>query len=1483
MKQALHKSAFREIRSTMSRFLSIFGIVAIGVGFFAGVKAAAPDMRKTLDTYYNEKHLMDLRLVSTYGFDENDINALKEIPGASVYPSYYVDVIAECTGRTPAAARIYSISDTLVNEINVLEITEGRMPENEHECLVSPGKLNGGPSVGQTVTITDNSGNLPEDMLNVFEYEIVGKVMSPMYIDKTSRGSTSVGNGSIESAYYVPEENFTVKYNTEVYLRFPALDEYNCYEYDYKERIREITDALEPIADVRSEERFVDIKQEADEELKKAESKLSDAEKEADEKIADGERELDDARKKLSDAKQEIDDGEREIGENEQKLADGKEELEKAKSDIADGEKEIAENERKLQDGKDELAKAKKEIEDGEKEIAENDEKLKDAEKQLDDAKKELDDGERQIAENEKKLADGKAELEKGKKELEDNEKLIAENEKKLADGKKDLENGKKELEKGEKEIADNEKKLKDGKYELDKAKRQIEEGEKKLKDSEKLLKESKQKLDDAKAQIDYGQSQIRANEKKLEDGKKQLETAKKQIEDGEKEIAANEQLLADSKKQLDDAQRQIQAGEAAIPYLNGLVEKGEAALDRLEELLEEEEDSSSENINYLKEKIAEAKQQIAGYKERLAEEQAKLDDGKAQYEEGLAQYNAGVALLEAGKEELSKAKADYEKGVKDIENGEKQLADAKKQLEDGKAEYEAGLMQYIVGENEYNNGKTELSLAKLQYEAGLKEYNEGAAQLDKAKEQLEDGWDEYNDGLKEIEDGEKQLAEGKEQLEDGWDKYNDGLKEIEDGEKQLKDAKDKYEDGKAEYEKGLSEYLDGKKQLDDAKEQLNDGKAEYEKGMNELFDGERQITDAKISLADGKAEYANGLIDVYDGEKQLNDAKEQLAEGKAEYEEGLQKLADGEKELEDGKAEAREKIDDAKQKLADAKEEAENLDKPKWFIFSRTDNPGYSEYGENSERINNISSVFPVFFIIVAILVCLTTMSRMIEEQRVQIGTLKALGYSDGDIMFKYMFYAVSATVTGSIAGCLVGMFLFPYAIITAYGMLYDIPRPIIELDPVTGLLSTLIFAGAISATVIYTAHSSLKEEAAQLMRPKTPKTGKRILLEHIPIIWNRFNFSAKVTARNLFRYKQKMLMTVIGISGCTALLVTGFALHDSINDVVSKQYVDILHYDGSVIYDADKHPESADAAEKILSGYGDNLRVYQKMLTASANGKNVDICIVVPTDPELFTQFNLLRDRRSGKEYTLADGDIYIDEKSALLLGNVGPGDSIEILLSDTEKRKVKLTAHFENYPGHYVFMTEKTYRNIFEKEPKYNSIFFRHNIETEQENDLARRLLNIDGILNVKFNSGTEESFASILRPLNYVIAVIIASAGLLAFVVMYNLTNINITERIREIATLKVLGFYDGEVDSYIFRENILLSLLGTGVGLILGIFLANFVIVTAEVDLVMFGREIYPMSFILAAAVTMLFSLLVTVAMHSRLKKVNMIEALKSVE
>lgn len=1427
MKRALHKSAFREIRSTMSRFLSIFGIVAIGVGFFSGIRAAAPDMRKTSDSYYTKTNLMDLRLVSTYGFDGNDLEALRDIPGATVYPSYYTDVIVNTEGHSPTAARVFSLSDALVNDINVIRLTEGRMPANEHECLLNSSSFRSGLPIGTKISFTDNEGGLPDNMMNVFEYEVVGKCLSPMYIDKSSHGSTQIGNGSIDAAYYIPEQNFTVEYNTEVYLRFPALAQFNCYEDDYKARIDEITDALEPIADTRSEERFTDIKKEADEKIADGERELADAEKEADEKIADGERELADAKKQLDDAKKELDDGEREISENEQKLEDGKAELEKAKTDIADGERQIAENEKKLNDGKAELEKAKQELEDGEKQIAENDKKLADAEKQLNDAKKEIDDGEKQIAENEKKLNDGKTELEKAKQELED----------------------------GEKEIADNEKKLKDGKAELDSAQKQIEDGERQIQNGERQLSDARKKLDAAKAEIENGEKQITLNEKKIADGKIELEEAKREIEYGESQIAYNEKLLADGKKQLDEAKAQIDAGEMVIDYFEDLICKGEDKLAELEEKLARAKQFFPETTAYLLEKIDEVKAEINGYKSQLAEKRAELEDGKAQYEAGLAEYNNGVSQLESAKIKIKNGKAAYDKGVSNLADGEKQLNDAKKKLADGKREYESGLAQYNAGVNELNNAKTQLSVAKLQYEAGLKEYNSGV----------------------------QQLEDGKKQLEDGWDKYNDGVKELEDGEKQLEDAKEQLADGKAEYEKGLSEYLDGKKQLDEAKEKLADGRAEYEKGLDELNDGERKLTDAKISLADGKADYAGGLIDVYDGEKQLAEGKEKLADGRAEYEEGLQKYADGEKELEEGKAEAREKIDDAKRQLADAKKEVENLKKPEWYVFSRTDNPGYTEYGENSERINNISKVFPVFFILVAVLVCLTTMSRMIEEQRVQIGTLKALGYSDRDIIFKYMFYAVSATVTGSVIGSIIGMFIFPMVILSAYTMLYELPDPVIELDPVTGILSTLVFTAAVALTVWLTARSSLKEEAAQLMRPKTPKLGKRILLEYVTPIWKRFNFSAKVTARNLFRYKRKMLMTVIGISGCTALLVTGFSLYDSINDIVSKHFGELLYYDGIVVYNAENYPESAGEAEKILSSHGDSMRIYQKLVTISANDKNVSAYIVVPSQPEKFTDFIVLRDRVSGKGYSLSDGDIYIDEKSSLLLKNIGAGDDMEISLSDTQKRTVKLTAYFENYPNHYVYMTENTYRSIFGEDPKYNTVYFRHDVGEEGEDALAQQLLSVDGILNVSFNSSAAGSFRKLLEPLDYVIVVIIAAAGLLAFVVMYNLTNINITERIREIATLKVLGFYDGEVDSYIFRENILLSLLGTGVGLVLGKFLANFVIVTAEVDLVMFGRNIYPLSYILAAAVTMLFSFAVTIAMHRRLKNINMIEALKSVE
>lgn len=1200
MKNALWKSSFREIGKTKSRFLSIFGIVAIGVGFFSGVKAAAPDMRLTADKYFDDTKLMNYRLVSTYGFDENDISALEQLDGVQVIPSYYTDVLASSDSSSPAAARVIALNEKSEYAVNQLTLTDGRYPENENECLVSDSGMKGRLPIGATVSFTSGNGEKPDDILSVDTYTIVGTVKSPLYIDKTGYGSTTVGNGSISSVYFVPTENFCVEYNTEVYLRFPDLDGLYTYDDEYDDKIEQLTAELEKIAEKRETERFDEIISEANETLDEAKSELSKAENEANAEIADGERELADAKKQLDEAKIEIEDGEKQLAEAEQELKDARVEIDNGYADLEQAKVDFAE----------------------------------------------------QTAEAEQKIADAKTE--------------IAENEQKLADGEKE--------------------------------------------------------------------------------------------------------------------------------YQNGLSE---------------------------------------------------YNDGKALFDSGKAEYESGKAQYEAGLSEYNTAKAAYDEGVAQYEENSALLNAQKQQLDQA----QAGLGQLKAA---YGENSPQYLAVKAEYDAGILAYNTAKEQLDAAKVQLDES--------------KPKLDEAKKQLDETKIQLDSAKRELDENEAKLTEAKKQLDSAKKELDEGKKQLSDGKQQLADSEQALADGKVE----------AEEQFAEAESELSEAEEQYKDGLAE-------LEKARAELEDGKAEYEQGLIDYADGEKELEDGKAEANEKIADAKRELSEAEEEIADLEQPEWYIFTRDDNPGYSEYGENAQRINNIASVFPVFFILVAALVCLTTMTRMVEEQRVQIGTLKALGYSNAKIIRKYIFYAAAATFSGAVFGVVVGMKLFPFVIITAYGMMYDLPELCLPIDIPTAIASIAVSLIAITGTVFFACRSALSEQSAQLMRPKAPKTGKRIFLERIPFIWKRFNFSNKVTARNLFRYKRKMFMSVIGIAGCTALLLTGFALFDSINDIIRVQYGDIQSYDGIAVYDGEKYPEAEQRVSTILAETGESVKVYQKQMDISANGNKVSAYIAVPSESERFSDFMTLRDRVTKEEYELKDGEIYIDEKSSLLLGGLTGGEKLTISKSDTQKREVTLTAAFENYPGHYVYMTENTYIELFDETPEYNAIYFTHDLGESGEDGLAERLLETDGVLAISFSTTVMETYLNMLTALNYVIWVIIAAAGALAFVVMYNLTNINITERIREIATLKVLGFFDKEVDAYIFRENILLTILGTGAGLILGVFLAKFVITTAEVDFVMFGRDIYLGSYVLSALLTIGFSVLVTLVMHKRLKSVDMIEALKSVE
>ena len=509
-----------------------------------------------------------------------------------------------------------------------------------------------------------------------------------------------------------------------------------------------------------------------------------------------------------------------------------------------------------------------------------------------------------------------------------------------------------------------------------------------------------------------------------------------------------------------------------------------------------------------------------------------------------------------------------------------------------------------------------------------------------------------------------------------------------------------------------------------------------------------------------------------------------------------------------------------------------------------------------------------------------------MVEEQRSQIGTLKALGYTNGQIVFKYMFYALTATLLGSVFGAIAGQKLFPFVIIKAYGMLYNMAELVIPTDWVLTALSTVVAAAAVALTVYLSCKTELSEQPAQLMRPKAPRAGKKILLDRLSI-WKKVGFNGKVTARNLFRYKRRMLMTIVGIAGCTALTLTGFALEDSISDIINKQYGELVMYDGFFAYDSVDDGDTRQILNVTEKNNCMTVKYLQKKLSVSSDSRTCDAYLIVPENKEALLELFIFRDRETHEAFEFYDDRVIIDEKLSYLLG-IKAGADVEIYWDGQEHHTVNVSACTENYPNHYVYMSKDMYTELFGEEPEYNIMAFKGRDEdtlsdTKEQERFASELLATNAVLSVNFRDDLVVTMTAMLDALNAVVGVLIISAGALAFVVLYNLTNINITERIREIATLKVMGFYDIEVDSYIFRENIILTLMGIAAGLFGGTFLASFIIQTAEIDLVMFGRDISAMSYVYSALITLVFSIVVVIYMHGHLKKVDMIEALKSVE
>lgn len=1094
-------------------------------------------------------------------------------------------------------------------------------------------------------------------------------------------------------------------------------------------------------------------------------------------------------------------------------------------------------------------------------------EKLEDAKQELADGKEEaeseLADARREIADGERKLRDSIRDLNKGKKEIADAEKDLESGEKEIADNKATLAEKQQELEDGKAQLADGWNQLAAGKQELaskeaafnktyTSSMKEIKDGEEQLKAAKEQLAAGKTKYEQAKADYESGLSQYQAGEEDYAQGLAEYESqagawpAKKQ-ELGEQKagIEAQKAELETQKAAAETTREELQG---QLDQVNGQLEglQGQAAE------LGAQIGSLSASIESWNEQIGQQNSILAQAEQNLAA----VDDSLENAEELRAQYT----------EEINSARAEIERLNGEIANAQGVMASFQGQLDELNGQIGA-----IQG------AQTELQNGMAQAEAGLA--------------QLEEGIQAAAAGISQIEAG---IAQGDQEIAAGKQKLDESRAQLDATKQQLDAAPAELEKAAAEIESGEKEIAANEKKLKSGRKQLENGKSQIAQAKNKLAASEQTLVNSQAQIADGEAQLADGwqkLADaekkLEDGRKELADSKEEIADGEKKLKDGKKELEDGKKEYEDGKKEAEEEIADGEQKIADAEKEIADIEEPEWMISDRSSLPENIGYGENADRIRAIGQVFPVLFFLVAALISLTTMTRMVEEERTQIGTLKALGYSKSSIAFKYILYALAATVTGSVLGILFGEKFLPYVIVTAYGIMYH-HMTTIQLP--YNMTYALIGSGAaLVATIGSTIASCYRELAAEpavLMRPPAPKEGKRVILERIPFIWKRLNFTWKSTVRNLLRYKKRFFMTVFGIGGCMALMIVGYGIRDSIQDIARLQYEELQLYKGMVIMKSSASPEEKAALEENITTddrVQDSMNMLMEKEIVQKGRKKWDIYLMVPEEADRYGNFAKFRSRTTKEEYELSDEGAILTEKIAKMM-DVGVGDTITVENDDFGAVEIPVAAITENYLSHYIYLTPALYEECFGKRPEYNEVIYQAKAEYQDEvHAMGEDFLREEAALSISYTDTIASQLDDMLSALDFVIIVLIVSAGLLAFVVLYNLNNININERKRELATIKVLGFYDGEVSAYVYRENILITIIGIGAGILLGIILHRFIITTVEVDDCMFGRNINLFSFAIASAFTAAFSIFVNVVMHFKLKKIDMVESLKSVE
>ncbi len=849
-------------------------------------------------------------------------------------------------------------------------------------------------------------------------------------------------------------------------------------------------------------------------------------------------------------------------------------------------------------------------------------------------------------------------------------------------------------------------------------------------------------------------------------------------------------------------------------------------------------------------------------------------NDAEKEYEDGLTEYNNKISEAQ-----------------KELDDAKKELDDAKKKLDDAKADIEDGEKKVEDGKKQVDEYDEKLDAARLELDANAQKISDAQDVFDAKKKEL----DEADQKLQEVRDNLPVLKDAKETLEAS-------IKQMEVTRSDLSGQRELYlaamEAGEPDYTKeGLDQiegaiaaidlqYPEVKAKLDE----IDTNISLIESSLKEYSDGLEQYNASYSAFLEQKAQYESYVKEYNDGLDQFNDALKQLETGeslledaKKKYDDGLKEYEDGLKEYEDGKAEFEEEKETAWKELQDARDEIDKLEDPEIYVLKRDTNVGYVCFENDAKIVDGMAEVFPLFFFAIAALVCSTTMQRMVADERVQIGTMRALGYKRSAIVMKYVIYSGSASVIGCLGGFFGGTKLFPYVIWKVYDMMYGFAPITFKTDYLILTLSMIVSLLCSVGVTVITCFGEFTEEPAELVRPKAPQSGKRILLERIEPVWKRLRFLHKVSARNVFRFKKRMWMMIIGIAGCTALVITGFGLKDSIDNLINFQYDEIMTYDVSVNFDDDvSEKDMTELFEQANSSVGvDSNEVLINIVRLKHNSKTAirDVELFVSSD-ESFTEY--VRPHFEGKDYSLpSNGEVAISSKLASS-NKLKAGDNITFEYGDEGKTvTVRIGYVFENYIYHYAIMNAATYKDVFGKTYEPNSALYK--VPQDKSYEYGSFLGNSDKVKSWNVMAEGRRTFGETMKQLNYVVILVIGCAALLAFIVLFNLNNINITERVREIATLKVLGFNRRETGSYVFRENFILVFLGFLAGVPLGIILHSFVISQIKMDIVTYKVIILPLSYVYSILTVFLFSIIVDLVMRRKIDRIDMAESLKSIE